>query len=815
MDFYELRLAARVLARRPLFTAVAAVTIALGLGAVTAITSFAKAVFFDPLPYRQPERLVSVATAFPERGVERQSISYPDYLDWRDQSSLDDQSSSLEGLVAYSAGESLVFQGEDRAELLGAELVSRGYFSLLGVDLALGRSFTAEEAVIGAERVVILGHDFWRRQFNTNPTAIGRTIELNDADYRIVGVARDGFRGLGDGAELWLPITEAARLYSPRILENRRLRVMSCFGRLRDGVSIDQARTELELIARRLAETYPESNEGAEVAVRQLAEEYFAEHRRGVFLLGLGALLVLFLACLNVANLLLVGAARRGKEVALRRALGAGDRQILRQRLLESALLTLIGGFLGVLLAAWGTGALLAASSLGLVSSVRVDIDLGVLAVGLLVAVVAAAVLALVSALAVRPSSLAAALRVSGDGADIGRGRLQRGLILIEIAVALVLVVGAAQMLSGYRHLQNTDLGFDPDGVLALEVFMGGERYGRASTIFSLGEAVLDRLRGLPGVESVSLTSPAIVPDALSYLTLVVEGREGDADGGVVRTHPHRVLPGYFRTLSVPILAGRDFTEQDDASTPGVVIVSEAMAEGLWPGEQALGQRLRFNLPAYADRWMEVIGVVGDAKQRGLLYDSDSPDVYLAFRQLPGQRLGYVVRGAADPASLIPAVRDTLRDLDPHLPVDTLETLESRLAADLAQPGFRVRLISLFAAVALALAVIGLYGVMANSVIQRRRELGIRMAVGADRGRVLRLVLWEGARLALLGILLGIDGVFAATRLVAAFLYGIPPNDPTLLAVLALLLLLTSLFATLVPAWRASRVDPITILRQE
>lgn len=806
----DLKLGWRSLVRRPAFALTAIVTLALGLAAPTAILSVAKVALWDRLPYLEPERLAVVASSFPAQGVPRQNLSYLDFQDWQR------EAKSFSALAVYSPVETLELSRDRDAELVLAELVSEQYFALLGVKLTAGRAFDAEELVAGGARAVVLGAELWRERFGGDPALVGRSITLGGSPYTVVGVAEPGFKGITDAAQLWLPVAAVADLRPVDILGNRRGRWLSCVGRLAPGATFEAAQRELAAVAERLAREYPDTNDGAGVEVRALTDEYFGELRAGLATLALFSLLVLAVSTANVGGLLVASAAQRGSEVSLRSALGASRGRLARQMLAESAVLAGVGAGAGIVLAALGVRWLLAQSTVELVSAARPGIDGRVLAASTALALLVGLLFGLAPAWFAARHDLHSRLKQGGRGASAGLGsRLRQALMVGQVALALALTIGAGLMLKGYRGLTATDLGLAPRGVLVLEVPLTAARYADPQVRRQRAREVEERLAGLPGVEAVGIAGPGIAPDALFYMTLVIQDWLESRPEDRARAYFHQVGPGFFSAMGIPLLQGREFAASDTSGAEDVVVVSRKMAESVWPGESALGKRLRVNQPGQEQRWRTVVGVVGDAEHRGLLYPSENPEIYLPYLQGPSPRLGFVLKAAGKAEALAPAVRQAIREIDPYWPVQTLEPLEARFARDLGQPRFRLLLVAIFCAVGVFLAAVGLYGLIAYVVGRQRREIGLRIALGARREQVVRGVLASGLTLAGIGIALGLAAALFGGKLVESFLYGVHARDPVIFVWSAVLLLGVAAVASLVPALGASRVPPTEALRGE
>jgi putative ABC transport system permease protein len=809
----DLSFSLRAFARNPGFTLVAILTLALGIGATAAIWIVVQAVLLSTLPYPEADRLVQVQCTLYEAGriEERIPVSYRDYFDW------DQSNRSFVSLQVYS--ESLPFNlvTADQPENVHGEMVSGDYFKLLGAKAAQGRAITPNDDSPGLPPVVVLSHELGLRHTPRNGSLVGSSLRLNGEIFEVLGVMPPGFKGLTDQAELWIPVSLAPRLLTERHLVGRGLRWLNAVARLSPGVSLGQAQKEMDQITADLAREFQGNNTGIGARVVPLSEAWFGDLRLGLLILLGGASLVLLLACTNVAGLLLARAAARQREISIRTVLGAHRGALIRQLLTESVLLACAGCALGLLLAHWGIQLLVRESAVDLRSFVSLGINLPVVGVILGVSVLCSLVFGLAPAwLSSRPD-LRGALQESGKStARIGRHRFLGGIVVAEVALAIVVLVGAGLLIQGFRELRKTDLGFRSEGLLTLRVNPKGERYADPAAVRRLSRQLADRLRVLPGVQSAALVSPDLPTDDWSAYAFFLEGRldaPADQESFLV---VHSVVPGYFRTLGVPLVRGRDFTAADTESTPWGAVLSQAAAQRFWPGQDPVGKRLRLadvNTP-----WFTVLGVAGDVRQGGPHpEDRPGPDVYFSLLQSPPHRLATInllLRpGRGEPASLLPAVRQEMRALAPDLPLYDVASLEEFLARQTARDRFLATVLSLFALLSLVLAVVGNYGVVSYTVAQRSGEIGIRMALGAERRDVFRHMLRRGTLLALAGLTIGLAAALALAPMLSRFLYGVPASDPLTLLGACLLLGLVVLAANCIPSWRASRIEPAKTLR--
>jgi putative ABC transport system permease protein len=805
----DLRFSVRMLMKNPGFTLIAVLTLALGIGANTAIFAVVNALLLRPLPYPDAERLAIVATTMRRERVEVRSTSYPDFVSWRDLNTVFEQ-------IAARSSTSFSLLSGNEPERVNGELVSANYFSLLGARAAHGRAFLPEEdRTPDAHRVAMVSYGLWQRRFGGSPNLVGQTIQLSDGNYTVVGIMPEGFRGISHDAELWLPMMMNSAVRPGQGLQQRNQRWLSTIARLKPGVSVPQAQAEMDAIARGLEQTYPNTNANRGVLVTPLHEQLFGNMQLMLWIL-LGAVgCVLLVGCANVANLLLHRAATRQKETAIRLALGATPGRLMRQLLTESLLLALAGGALGSLFAFWSVDFLLALSPITFPSFVKLTLDARVLGFSLLISVLTGVLFGLAPALQAARPALNEVLKDSsrGSSSGLGRSRLLGALVVSEIALALVLLIGAGLMIRSLQHLQKVDPGFDSERLMTMRFSLPAQKYARAQ-IDSFSQQLRERLRVLPGVQSVALSSDLPLSGSSSAGPMELEGQTAVPADRELRMFRHRVTPDFFATLGIPLIKGRDFTADDHAQAPGVVIVSESLARSYWPGEDPLGKRLREH--GEDNPWRTIVGVVAEVKYRGLVQNPNpDPDVYYPLLQDAVSNLYLAVRTEADPASLTTALRSELQKLDPNLPVYGVTTMTQRIANQTRQARFSTWLLGLFGGLALVLAAVGIYSVMAYAVEQRTHEIGIRLALGAAAGDVLKLVIGQGMRLALLGVGLGISAALALTQLMKQLLFGVAAADPPTYAGIALLLTAAALFACRIPARRATKVDPLVALRVE
>jgi putative ABC transport system permease protein len=803
----DLRRAVRGLLREPGFTVAALLTLGLGIGAATAIFSMVDAVLLRPLPFAGQDRLMVVWGEMRARNLPKVEVSIQDWQDWR----------TLNHVFADLAV--ITTTDSDMAETGGAEpnhvrgrLVSANFFSLLGARPALGRTFAPAEERPAAPRVAVLGYGFWRRRFGGDPKVIGRQVKLDGDSHTVIGVMPAAFRFPAD-ADVF---TTLAPLYADP--ESRTLRIFKAIGRLRPGVGLDTARRDMTALSGRLQRERPRADDGYGALVVPLADEILGDSRRALLLL-LGAVgLLLLIACVNVAGLLLARATSRQKEAALRTALGAGRMRLVAQLLAESLALSGAAAVVGLLLAWLGVRVL---SALGGTDVPRLDeiaLDGRALAFAIGVAAGTALLFGLAPALHTASPDLAVALKEGGKAsAGVRSGRLRATLVVFEVALALVVLVGAGLLVRSFVNLERTDLGFRPQGVLAFRATLNGSKYPEPRRWAAFYTAAVRRLGALPGVRQAAavLMRPLSGPIGWEYY-YAIEGQSRDeARANPIANH-ERVSPGYFAAMGIRLLAGRDFAWSDTDRAPAVVIVNASTARRAWPGQSAIGKRLRWLEPG-KHPWLQVVGVVDDVRYRDV--QTVRPDVYVPYLQEPHWAMDLIVESATDPLALAPAARREIAEIDREQPISGLTTMEQAVSDSLAGPRLRTLLLSAFAALALLLAAVGLYGIIAYTVARRRQEIGIRLALGAGRGAIARLVLRQGLALTAAGLAAGIAAVIAGlaggTGWIDSLLYGVSATDLTTFAVVPLLLVAVALLASLLPARRATRVDPLVALRAE
>ncbi len=818
MDFLfkALLYSIRTLLRRPGFTAVVVVTLALGIGANTAIFSVVNAVLLQPLTYREPERLVSLWENVPVYGQWR--VTPANFFDWKKQNTV------FEGLAAFGAS-TLTLTGQGEPEQLQGTRASVGYFQVVGVEPVLGRPFLKEEYEPGKGQVVILGHGLWQRRFGGSPDIIGRTISLNDAPYTVVGVMPDGIFPAWpttagaisfnpDTQQFWTPMS-----FSAEWAANRRAHVLGVIGRLKPGITLEQAQSEMNIIGARLEQAYAE-NKDEGILVNPFMQEVVGDVKPALLVLLGAVALVLLIACANIAGLILAQHAARSKEIAIRAALGAGRWQLMRQFFMEGFLLSLAGAAAGVAVAVFGVQTLTRFIPQEIPRLDQVQMDLPVLGFTSLLALLTCLAFGFLPAWQASKPDLQETMEQGqrSSGSHSMRHGLRRLLVVLQVTMAVMLVIGSGLLIKTFWRLRQVDPGFKPEKVLSLSLSLPQSRYQETYQINSFFNQLLERLKNIPGVSSVAVAYDH--PLEANWIdSFAIEGRPQSAASERRSANFHPVSWDYFRTVGTRILRGREFTARDDQDHSGVVIVNEAFVRTFFPDQEPLGQRLRPSPPARI--WeqkkltsFEIIGIARDIKSSGLNAEAE-PAYYIPAPQAPLQDMTVLLRSQTEPESLVPAIRKTVLEIDPNQPIANIKTMEKIVADSIAQPRLNMILMGMFGGLALLLAAVGIYGLLSYSVIQRTQEIGIRMALGARVPDVLKLVLGNGMTLVLIGEVLGLAGALALTRLMSGLLFEVTPTDPWIFAVVFVFLGLVALVACYLPARRAAKVDPLVALRTE
>ncbi|HWN99724.1 MAG TPA: ABC transporter permease [Blastocatellia bacterium] len=803
----DLRYTVRMMAGNRGFTAVAVLALALGIGANSVIFSVVNAVLLRSLPYPEPDRIVMVF----ESDLKKQSqeaIAGANFLDWREQNQV------FENLAAYRQ-DTFSLTGTDRPERAWGVVTTASLFPVLGVKPILGRVFQAEDENRGSGRVAVISQGLWERRFASDPNIVGQKLTANGEPLTIIGVMPADFRFPAE-TDLWIPprqyVPEHVLRPTVNMATNRDSHYLDAIASLKPGVTLDQARADMNAVAHHIEEQNPEAvDRGVSLVTLR---EYQVGNMRPTLLILFGAVgFVLLIACANVANLLLARAATRHKEIAIRTALGASRLRLLRQLLTESLALSVAGGGLGLLLAAWGIGPLISLMPASISGAKNIRIDGMVLFFTLGVSILTGLVFGLVPALQATKSDLNESLKEGGRGGTAGahRSRVRSLLVVSEIALSLVLLIGAGLMIKSFIRLEQVNPGFEARNVLTMRLSLPAAQYPDGRRRGAFFQQVVERIGAVPGAQSAAAISRLPLSPGNSSRSFEIEGRAnaGSDDGP---SADYRVISSdYFKALSIPLLKGREFTEQDNSDSPPTTIINEAAARRFWPDEDPLGKRLRIE----SDQpWIEIVGVVGNVKHLGL--DSQArAELYLSFLKDPWPFMTVVVRGASNPKSLAEAMRAEVWAIDKDLPVPDIKTMDELVSGSVARRRFNMLLLGIFASVALVLAAVGIYGVMSYSVTQRTHEIGIRMALGARQSDVLKLVIRQGATLAAVGVGIGLVGASALTRVLASLLFEVGTTDPATFVSLSLLLTAVALGACFVPARRAAKVDPMVALRYE
>jgi putative ABC transport system permease protein len=796
----DIRFALRSLRHNPGFAVTAVLTLGLGIGANVAIFSVVNGVLLRPLPFPASDRLVMVWGHHPQIG--RESASLPDFVDWRA------GGSALQHLAAY-ANTRFTVTGSGEAEMVRGAFVTADFFQTLGVTPLRGRSFTSGEDARGTERVVMLGEAFWRRRFGGDPGLIGRQVELNATAYTVVGIAPSTAR-LEGAVDAWTPLR-------PDSTMSRRSDFLHVVGRLAPGASLARAGEELASVARGLAERYPETNKGWSIEIAPLQEAVVGAVRPALVLFMAAVGLVLLIACANMANLLLARAAARTQEVGIRTALGASRGRLVRQLLTESILLGLAGGAVGLLLAAWGVQGLRHLQPGTLPRLEEINLDGRAFAFAVALSTLTGLLFGVLPAMRLTGRALSPGLHGSSRSVAGGPGlrNLRGALVLTEVALAFILLAGAGLLVRSFDHLLRVEPGFRTDGLLTARLLLPGAKYADEAKQTAFYEQLGERLAAVPGVRWAALVSDAPLGDSPPYVAFSIQGRPAVPDGVVQDLELFSASPAYFSTLGVPLLQGRSFDDRDRPKTPGVAIINQVIARRYFAGRSPLGERLTFDDPTDSTaRWYTVVGVVGDIHHAGLS-EPPYPQMYLPLAQAPRRWMVVVLRTGTDPLGLAPAARRALASVDPDLALSELRTMDQRISEITARPRVSAFLLGSFAVAALLLAAIGIYGVISYGVIQRTRELGIRMALGAGSHNVLGLVLRQGMMPVAAGIAAGMAGAWAASRLLRSLLFEVGATDPATFAAVTLFLTGFAAGACYLPARRAARMDPVVALRSE
>ena len=796
--FRDIRYGLRGLLKRPGFTVVALVALALGIGANTAIFSLVNAVVLQPLPYPEPDRLVWVWGKF--SGGNRASVSPPDYLDFRSQNKTFEQFAATTTITAPAT-----LTGSGEPERLSASIVTGNYFQALGVAPELGRGFSLDNERPGSDQVTVISHELWHKRFAGDPAIVNKRIVLDSKSFEVIGVMPKDVT-FPQTADLWVPLNFDA---DPE-MKVRAAHFLRPIGRLKPGVTLAQAQADTDAIAAQLEQQFPQSNTGWSLRLEPLRERLIGSSRSSLFILFGAVGFVLLIACANVANLLLVRANARQKEIALRTALGASRLRIVRQLITESLLLALFGGALGALLAAWGIDLLVTLSGDLVPTTANVKIDATVLAFTFATSLLTGLLFGVFPALRTVNLNLSDTLKEGGRSSEgTLRNRTRSLLVVFESALAVVLLVGAGLLVRSLIALENTNPGFDAKNVLTMRVDLPRGKYDSPEKTSNFFQQLEQRFAGLPGVESVGFITELPLTGQPNDAPFTVEGRPPVAPGEEFGADFRRVNQNYFQAMHIPLKRGRNFTEQEVRDSARVILVSEGLVNVAFPNEEALGKRL---LTVLSDKPYEIIGIVGDIRHRSLQFQ---PYAAMYMPTLQSARMNVALRTQGDPLSLVPALRKEVQAIDPQQPIATVRTMDDWVKRSTATPRYRTTLLGLFAALAMILAATGIYGVMSYSVAQRTHEIGVRMALGARRSEVLGLIIRQGMLLVTIGLVLGLAGAFALTRVMSSLLFGVGTKDPVTFVAVAVLLSLVALIACYMPARRATKIDPLEALRYE
>ncbi|MFZ0523225.1 MAG: ABC transporter permease [Candidatus Acidiferrales bacterium] len=805
----DVRYALRMLRKSPGFTAIAVLTLALGIGANTAIFSVVYAVLLRPLPYPNPDQLVLVFQANPQDQVPFDGMSYVNFEKLREHNSVFSE-------LASNTRHELTLTGVGDPSVLSTVDVTPEIFSVLAVQPLLGRTFFPQDGKRGAPPVVILSENLWRSRFRADPQLLGRSISLDKRLFTVVGIMPSSFRFplIAIREDIWIPIAQDP-MFGPWMSRFGGHWLLAT-GRLKPGVFLAQARAQMDAMSAALAKDDPANNTGWQIRVDSLQQQVVGDSRPALLIL-LGAVgLVLLIACVNIANLLLSRASSRAREVAVRIALGAGRKRIVRQLLTESAVLGLLGGIAGILLAYWGVHALISLLPPDLPRADTIRVDGGVLAFALLLAVASSFIFGLAPSLFAADSSLQTSLREASSRS--GEGARQRGtrtvLAIAEIALAMVLLVAAGLLLRSFTMLTAVNPGFDPAHVVKADVSLPQFQYSTPQQWTAFSNEFLERLQAQPGLQDAAMAVPLPLNEGSVNLAFDIVGNPPLPPGTAITADFTSVSPDYFHVMSIPLLRGRLFNAQDSAGTPRVTVISEELARRYFRNQDPMGKQLNFGFPPDGDAPREIVGIVGDVRDNSLS-EAPGPMMYVPFAQAPFWGAQVIVRSTLSPSSVAASIRKTTHEIDKDLPVTDIETLPEALSVSVAQPRFRTLLLGLFGVIALLLAAVGIFGVLSYSVARRTHEIGIRIALGATPGKILRLVLTESAKLIVVGLAVGIPAALALTRYLATLLFAVHPTDPLTFIGVAILLTSVALIACYVPARRAMQVDPIISLRYE
>ena len=814
----DIRYGVRTLLKTPGFTAVAVIVLALGIGANTAIFTVVNSVLLRPLPYPDSDRLAMLWETNPrfQIGVDTLPVTHGNFMDWREQNSV------FEYVSALAVGR-LNLTGGDEPERISSASVSPNFFNLMGSEPKLGRAFRDEEEKPAARKVVVISHALWQRRFAGEPGVIGEAMTLDGESYTVIGVAPEGFQfprandlpyfiGVSSPTDLWRPMTLTGDFVSKK-RANHQLCVIS---KLKPGVTREQAQTEMAAIATRLEQSYPESNQGIGVKVVPLSEQVVGNVRVALLVLMGAVALVLLIACANVANLLLARSSARHKEIAIRTALGASRGRVVRQLLAEALLLSITAAVAGTLLSLWGIKAMLSLSRQNLPRAYEISVDVRVLGFAVAIALLTSLLFGLTPALQSSRINLSESLKEGSRGLSSGQhsSRVRSLLVISEVALSLVLLIGAGLMIKSLASLLRVDPGFKPANTLTMHITLPGSKYPTSNQQIAFFQEVTHRVETLTGVQSIGLISSAPLSGGVYAGGFSIQGRVTTSEADDLVADRRMISPDYFNALGIPLLNGRGFSNRDDQAATGVVIVSESFARRFIPNDEPIGKRIKLGGRDSTRPWLSIVGIAGDVRDTSVESDA-RPCVYVPYPQFPSSGMTLVVRTAFDPKPLILAIRDEVWAVDKDQPVTDVKTMDQYVTDSVSPRRFNALLLAIFASLALVLATVGIYGVMSFSVTQRVHEIGIRVALGAQPSQVIRLVLGRGMALVLAGVAIGLAGALALTRVMTSLLYGVSATDPMTFVVVSALLAAVALLASYIPARRATKVDPMIALRCE
>ena len=800
----------RLIVRNPVFSLVVVIALALGIGANTAIFSVLNAVLLKPLPYEQSERLVTMWQRFTGIGVPKDQnwTSPPEFSDIRR------LQSSFSDIAAMQATSFNILVGDAPERILG-QFVSPGFFKLLGVEPVLGRTFSPDEEQQGKEFVVVLSHGLWQRRFASDRTLIERTLNMNGRSYQVIGIAPPGFRDpMQPEAEMW-----AALSFTNQQLTQRGSHGLLVIARIKPELTLDQARSDMERVSARIIEgapDYPYARFEYRVLINPLLEEYVGDIRPALMMLMGSVGLVLLIACTNVANLLLVRASSREREIGIRTALGAGRGRLIRQMLTESVVLSLVGAILGVVLAGVGVSVLSTMAAQSFPRLADTSIDGTALAFTIAVAIATGVLFGLVPAFQSARSSTQDALKEGSQATTAGRSRfhLRRVLVAAEVALSLLLLVGAGLLIKSFMRLQGVDGGFDPSGVLTMRIVVPSARYSQPDQVRNFYREVLRRVSALPGVTKVGASNGIPLSGSGGSGTTTIDNPAFPDDRGTPEADQRTVTPGYFEAMGMTLLAGRMFDERDGETGQPVAIIDETMARTFWPNDDPIGKRIKRGGRQGTQPWLTIVGVMRHVRYR-TLEEPSRVQLYIPHAQAPATGMSLAIKATLDPRTLSSAIQREVIAVDREQPVWSIRTMDELMATSVMRRQLIMTLLTLFAGIALTLAAVGIYGVISYWVTQRSHEIGIRVAIGASRLDVLKMVLGQSMSVVLIGVGIGLAGAVALTRLMKTLLYNVSTTDAATFAGYSVALILVGLLSSYLPARRATRIDPVAMLRQQ